>query len=123
MRTSSSRTLSRETCCKLLAFSLNSSCRFSIKGKIKLGYEANGAHKAQSIFLESDTRISHGAQYPRLNILLSFIRVYQMSFRIIQGYGVYGEIPACQVFFEGMSEGDCVRAPLVAVGAFRAIRA
>ena len=56
-----------------------------------------------------------------LNVLLSFIGVYNMSFRLIQGHGVDREVPSGEVFLQRVPESDLIRPALVRIAAFGTI--
>jgi hypothetical protein len=77
---------------------LYGSCRFTLEREPELADQANSSHEPQAILVESDKRVAT-ARMTRLYVLLSFIWVYQMSFRFIKRNGVYGEVAARQIRF------------------------
>ncbi len=55
----------------------------SVQSELKLSHKTYSPHEAKAILLESDIWVTNSPQYPRFNVLLSFIRVNKLSFRLI----------------------------------------
>src|SRR3989344_4443757 len=105
--------------------------RISVNTKGEFCYKANGAQHTQCVFIETLPSVTNGTNGLVLYVLLTIIRVNDMSFsakggsafggRLVEGDGIDGEIAASEVLGEGSAELHLVWSALIGVGGLGAV--
>src|SRR3989344_3482320 len=88
-------------------------CSTSIYTEAEFGDEANGAEHPQRVLIEALRGVTDGPHQLVLYVLLTIVRVYNLSFRVIEGDGVDGEVAAGEGLQEGSAELHLIRSAFV----------